>query len=78
MNIIKEIETRNIEAAKCLYKYDNLKWTVWTQDGPSDDTMLVCDDINTGILFCELLGYTFYPLHLRYLKSSGWVCVGEL
>ncbi len=78
MNILKELETKNLTAAIALEVYAHRKWTVWTQDGPSDDTMLVCEELNVGIAKDSILGFSFFPLPLDHLESCGWVCVGEL
>lgn len=78
MNIMKELETKNL-AASLLLEVTLIKdWTIWVQDGPSDETMLVSFDYCVGILKDDLLGYSFFPLPLSHLEQCGWVEIGKL
>ena len=68
----------NIHIEQILHAHKDSKWEVYTQKGPSDDTMLVCHEIGAGITFDDLFGYAFFPLPLSHLKQCGWVYVGDL
>lgn len=78
MNILNEIGFRHINSLETLEAMEDKHCTVWTQDGPSDDTMLVCEELGVGIYWDSLFGYSTFPLGLQHLESCGWVCVGEL
>lgn len=78
MGIIDEIRMKNRDAYLALSMTDINDWSVWTQDGPSDETMLVSNSLNVGIIYDRLLGYSFFPLPLQHLEKCGWVCIGKL
>ena len=78
MNILDEIIGKNLSAIKLVESIDVNDWQIWSQDGPSDETMLVSNSLNVGIIYDSLLGYSFFPLPLGNLEKCGWVCVGKL
>ncbi len=78
MSIIDEIIMKNRAAYSALSMTDIKDWSVWTQDGPSDETMLVSKALGIGVLYDKFLGYSSFPLPLSCLEKCGWVCVGEL
>jgi len=66
MNILDEIIGKNLSAKKLVESIDINDWSVWTQDGPSDETMLVSNSLNVGIIYDRLLGYSFFQLPLQH------------
>ena len=78
MKIIEKIESTNLAASLLLEITRITDWTIWTQNGPSDETMLVSFDYCVGITRDDLLGYSFFPLHISNLESCGWVKIGKL
>ena len=53
-------------------------WTVWTQEGPSEDTLLVSLQHGHAFSWDDLFGYNFFPLPTDHLAKCGWIPVGEL
>lgn len=54
-------------------------WKIYTQDGPSDETLLISKKANVGIFYDEILtSYRYLTFPLNQLSRFGWKYVGKL
>lgn len=76
-SIVDRINYKSVSATLWLTDQSINDWQIWTQDGPSDDTLLVSEKANVGIMFDGFF-YDFFPLPLVRLQECGWHLVGDL
>lgn len=75
-NILSKINNDNLKSTFILDKYDD--WDIYTQDGPSDETMLVNHENKIAITQDDIFGYRLCDYWIFETPACGWYKIGKL